>query len=518
MPEVTIPMPAAVVPSTVVLPCAPHDVEKTMYVKTHRWILTLFGLFSFLSLCTGMVLFVRASVYFYWYGAFFGMFTVYLLVSYVGIGMWGKDFDFEEHANIKGSHDDYRPTVDVFLPVCKEPLDVLENTWKHVSNMDWPHFRVHVLDDGACDNVAVMAGAFGFNYIVRDNRPELKKAGNLRYAFVRTDGELIVILDADFCPRPDFLKETVPYFAHDPKIAIVQTPQFFRVRNTQTWVEQGAGITQELFYRMVQTNRNRFGASICVGSCSITRREALVPFGGTAPIGYSEDVHTGWSVINAGWRLVYMPVNMAMGVCPDTLPAFFLQQYRWAMGSTTLLLNFKGFWRSKLPFFMVKLCYLSGMMYYTCTALGIFVNPLPASLLIWIKPDIVLYYNIAFALPSVLYSGLVMKLWCRQKYGWAATRVRNAQNYAHLFAIKDKLFNTMLEWVPTGGQARGKRVNKFKQAQILCILWTVLATASVITGTTYRILGGYTYWNFIPSVVLATVNFVNHLDFMLCSD
>lgn len=87
--------------------------------------------------------------------------------------------------------------------------------------------------------------------IRRDNRPELKKAGNLRYAFNRTRGEIIVIFDADFCPRPEFLRETTPYFAKED-LAILQTPQFFRCREEQTWVERGAGVTQELFYRMVQ--------------------------------------------------------------------------------------------------------------------------------------------------------------------------------------------------------------------------------------------------------------------------
>lgn len=85
----------------------------------------------------------------------------------------------------------------------------------------------------------------------RPNRPELKKAGNLRYAFTCTSGEVILILDADFCPRPEFLRETLPYFMN-PSIGIVQTPQYFRWRKEQTWVEQGAAVTQELFYRMVQ--------------------------------------------------------------------------------------------------------------------------------------------------------------------------------------------------------------------------------------------------------------------------
>ena len=105
--------------------------------------------------------------------------------------------------------------------------------------------------------------------------------------------DFFAIFDADFCPRPDFLKELIVEHLDDEKIAIVQSPQFFRVTDEQTWVEQGAGATQELFYRVVQVNRNRWGASICVGSNALYRRAALEEVGGTAEIGFSEDVHTG---------------------------------------------------------------------------------------------------------------------------------------------------------------------------------------------------------------------------------
>lgn len=56
----------------------------------------------------------------------------------------------------------YLPTVDVFLPVCNEPLVLLDNTWKYVSMLDYPHITVHVLDDGAKDDVRDLAAAYGF--------------------------------------------------------------------------------------------------------------------------------------------------------------------------------------------------------------------------------------------------------------------------------------------------------------------------------------------------------------------
>lgn len=52
-----------------------------------------------------------------------------------------------------------------------------------------------------------------------------------------------------------------------------------------------------------QVNRDKFDASICVGTCGVYRREALAPFGGTAAIGYSEDVHTGFNCIQLGYKV-----------------------------------------------------------------------------------------------------------------------------------------------------------------------------------------------------------------------
>lgn len=90
------------------------------------------------------------------------------------------------------------PTVDIYLPCCKEPLAILENTYKYVQKLEYPEGRmkVWVLDDGGQPEVAVLASQYGFNYICRDDRGRLKKAGNLRWAFARTTGDFFVIYDA----------------------------------------------------------------------------------------------------------------------------------------------------------------------------------------------------------------------------------------------------------------------------------------------------------------------------------
>ena len=79
----------------------------------------------------------------------------------------------------------------------------------------------------------------GLGYITRGEdwtgMPRHAKAGNVNNALMVTDGEFILILDADQIPEPDILEKTIGYF-RDPKLALVQTPQHFcNVPATTRW-------------------------------------------------------------------------------------------------------------------------------------------------------------------------------------------------------------------------------------------------------------------------------------------
>ena len=71
--------------------------------------------------------------------------------------------------------------------------------------------------------------------------------------------------------------------------------------------------------------RDRFDAAICCGTSAVYRRTALEPQGGPTLIPYAEDVHTGLDVRRNGWSMVYLPVNLSTGICPDNLDAFVRQ-------------------------------------------------------------------------------------------------------------------------------------------------------------------------------------------------
>jgi cellulose synthase/poly-beta-1,6-N-acetylglucosamine synthase-like glycosyltransferase len=487
---------------TIFLPTPPSDREKYLYVDRNRLWMYIFGIMSTLLLLVGGAVFALNHVFFLWYFFFIFVIAFYLGISYI-IGIFSRSFDLDFHNQLVSTGSWFEPTVDVYLPSCGEDIEIIENTYKYVSQLDWPKekLKVYVLDDSAREGVKTLADKYGFVYISRPNRGELKKAGNIRHAFPKTNGEFIVIYDADFCPRKEFLRELMPYFT-DPFVALIQSPQFFTIDKNMTWVEKGASSIQELFYRLIQQNRNHWGGSICVGTNAIYRRSALKPYGGTYPIQHSEDVHTGFNLIKDGWELMYIPLNLAKGRCPDSVGAFFIQQYRWCMGSTSLFFNRELFWGHKMPL-MRRICYLSGMTYYSATALGLFITALPGLLMVWFDPSHVVWYSLVFSFPSFLFSIFFMMFWNKSPFRLYTIRARFVSYYAHAFALYDKVRASVMEWVPTGDQKQIKANTKVVKFKRLMAFWAVTPLVLGYTGAALHMNGPFDF-NFYPFLFFVT--------------
>ena len=78
-------------------------------------------------------------------------------------------------------------------------------------------YRIHVLDDGRRPEMRAVCEEEGVNYITRDNNIGYK-AGNIRNGMEHTDGDFLVICDADTRVFPTLLTHTLGYF-RDPDVA-----------------------------------------------------------------------------------------------------------------------------------------------------------------------------------------------------------------------------------------------------------------------------------------------------------
>ncbi|MFC0532196.1 glycosyltransferase family 2 protein [Phytohabitans kaempferiae] len=448
-------------PAYAPVPLPPTDDEKVLYRQRRLAPLMLFSFVSFGSLVVSQVLFLRLAPALLVLTPLL-LFTMAYYVISVVVNFLTPGFDMKAHQRIVADWKPKRyPPVDIFLPVCGEPPHVLANTWEYVRQMA-TYYRgnvtVYVLDDSPTEDMERMALAFHFVYQRRPNRGWYKKAGNMRYAFERTLGDFILVLDADFSPRHDMLDEMLPYFDADPTLGIVQSPQFFRVHKGQGWVERGAGAVQELFYRSVQVSRQHHGAAICVGSCAVYRRAALDDIGGSTLIEHSEDVHTGFDLRMKGWHLKYIPVALAAGLCPGDVDSFFTQQYRWCAGSMSLL-GARKFWATKLRL-RARLSYISGFCYYLHTGVFTFAGPVIPLVMLVFFPEEMALANYLLIVPSVIYNLVLFPLWHKARYGLEAWTVKLLYGWAHLFAIYDILRGRQMGWQPTGGKGQKSRTRR----------------------------------------------------------
>lgn len=366
-------------------------------------------------------------------------------------------------------HDGRYPSVDIFLPTCGESLEILRNTYEHVVAMSWPgRLSVYVLDDAAREEVHDLAASFGFDYVVRPDRGHLRKAGNLRNACRISRGELIVIFDADFCPRADFLGHLVPYL-DDPQVAIVQSPQCFATTESMGWIQRTAGATQEFFYRWVLPSRDRIGAANCVGTSAIYRRSALDRVGGFAEIEHSEDLHTGRHVQQAGYTIRYVPVVLSRGLCPSDLAGFLNQQYRWCQGTLTRIRSIPEMRQPGIPSLpeearssrsavtkgqrqslRQRIARWAGVLYYITTALNVFLLFLPGVIMAAFYPEDVRPVQLVPFLLGLWVYVVLFPLVSRTRWRFEVLRIQMAYSYAHAVAIWHKIIGREIGWVPTG--------------------------------------------------------------------
>lgn len=168
-------------------------------------------------------------------------------------------------------------SVDVFITTYNEPIAMVLATAAATERIRYPH-KTWILDDGDRQVLAEAAAVHGVGYITRSEHwrdmPQHAKAGNLSNALLETSGEFILMLDADQVPEPDILDKTLGYF-RDPKMALVQTPQYFK----NVPFGDPLGSQAPLFYGPIQQGKDGWNAAYFCGTNAVLRRETLMQLG-----------------------------------------------------------------------------------------------------------------------------------------------------------------------------------------------------------------------------------------------
>ncbi len=253
---------------------------------------------------------------------------------------------------------EHYPTVTVQLPVYNE-LYVVGRLIDASCKMVYPKekLEIQVLDDSTDETVGVVAGyveryrklGFDIHHIRRGNR-EGFKAGALKAGLAIARGEYIAIFDADFVPKPDFLLKTVPFFATDPTIGMVQT-RWEHLNSDYSLLTRTQAMALDGHFVIEQAVRNKVGFFINFnGTAGVWRKECIIDAGNWQADTLTEDLDLSYRAQLKGWKFKYLNNVTSPAELPSEINALKSQQFRWTKGAIeTARKMLPSVWRSGLP-------------------------------------------------------------------------------------------------------------------------------------------------------------------------
>jgi cellulose synthase (UDP-forming) len=241
-----------------------------------------------------------------------------------------------------------KPLIDVLICTYNEEEAILERTIIGATGMDYPNYRVWVLDDGGRPWLQAMCEKLDCGYIARPDNAHAK-AGNINHALgqiaeLPNPPQFVSILDADFVPMPDFLSRAMTLF-RDERIGIVQTPQHFinpdpiqtNLLAAQVWPDE-----QRFFFDVVMPAKDAWSAAFCCGTSSIVRFEPLIRIGGLPTDSVTEDYLLTLRMKEAGYTTAYLNEALTLGLAPEGLKEYISQRSRWCLGFMQIMRGRSG--------------------------------------------------------------------------------------------------------------------------------------------------------------------------------
>src|SRR3954447_11710160 len=251
------------------------------------------------------------------------------------------------------------PRVTIQLPIYNE-MYVADRLIDTVCEMEYPRdlLEVQVLDDSTDETREIAelavrrhaARGFDIQYLHRVDRTGYK-AGALEAGLKVSKGQFIAIFDADFIPPADFLVRTLPHFATDARIGMVQA-RWGHINHDYSLLTKIQSILLDAHFVLEHGGRNRSGCFFNFnGTAGVWRREAIDTAGGWQHDTLTEDLDLSYRAQLIGWRFVFLPDVVSPAEVPVEMNSFKSQQHRWAKGSIqTCMKLLPRILRSNQPF------------------------------------------------------------------------------------------------------------------------------------------------------------------------
>jgi cellulose synthase (UDP-forming) len=239
-----------------------------------------------------------------------------------------------------------------------EPWDVVQETLEAMLAQEFPlPFDVWLADESPQPETLLWCHDHGVRISTREgvadyHRPTWPrrtrcKEGNLAYFYDMWGYDLydvVVQLDADHVPAPDYLRHMVVPF-HDPHVGYVAAPSICDRNADRSWSARGRLYAEAVLHGPTQAGHSGGFAPSCIGSHYAVRTIALNTIGGLGPE-LAEDFTTTLMMSAHGWQGVFAVNAEAHGDGPETVADCMTQEFQWSRSMMNVLLGISGrYWR-----------------------------------------------------------------------------------------------------------------------------------------------------------------------------
>jgi cellulose synthase/poly-beta-1,6-N-acetylglucosamine synthase-like glycosyltransferase len=237
------------------------------------------------------------------------------------------------------SIDEEIPYVTIQLPVYNE-LYVMDRLLENIAEIDYPRekLEIQVLDDSTDESfeetakhiLELQKTGLDIQHVIRENR-EGFKAGALKEGLKTAKGEYIAIFDADFLPKKDWLKNTIPYFK-DPEIGVVQT-RWGHLNRDYSILTRVQAFALDAHFTLEQVGRNSKGHFINFnGTAGVWRKACILDAGNWEGDTLTEDLDLSYRAQLKNWKFKYLEEVETPAELPVVISAARSQQFRWNKG------------------------------------------------------------------------------------------------------------------------------------------------------------------------------------------
>jgi len=242
------------------------------------------------------------------------------------------------------------PTVTVQLPIYNEYY-VVQRLVHAACALTYPRAKleIQVLDDST-DGTSALAAELVASYRARGvdihhiRRTDRRgyKAGALAEGMSRARGTLFAIFDADFIPPSGFLMETVPRFAADSALGMVQA-RWGHVNRDYSLLTRAQALLLDGHFVVEHGARSATGRFLNFnGTAGILRRDCIEQAGGWQDDTLTEDLDLSYRAQLAGWKFEYLGGLLVPAELPVEFNSLRSQQRRWAKGSVQTAMKLAG--------------------------------------------------------------------------------------------------------------------------------------------------------------------------------